>query len=107
VPQSVAYHRGFGSFGPQLGVQRCDHLATRNTLLFAWKNLSGVRLARHLAWLPVRVAYTVLNGRLDFFRALVCAAGLARQALAARRALGVGRAAWTVRQELFFRRFQW
>ena len=30
-------------------------LACRNTLIFAWKNLSGRRLLAHLAWLPVRL----------------------------------------------------
>ncbi len=39
VPESVAYHRGFGSFGPAFGEDGCDRLAARNTLLFAWKNL--------------------------------------------------------------------
>ena len=41
VPGSVAYHRGFGTFGPALGRGGCDRLAIRNSLLFAWKNLSG------------------------------------------------------------------
>ena len=49
VPESLAYHRGFGSFGPAFGASGCDRLALRNTLLFAWKNLGGRRLAAHLA----------------------------------------------------------
>ena len=59
VPESVAYHRGFGSFGPAFGRAGCDRLAARNSLIFAWKNLSGRRLAGHLAWLPIRVAYAL------------------------------------------------
>ena len=31
VPESVAFHQGFGTFEPQLGKGRCDELASRNT----------------------------------------------------------------------------
>ena len=61
VPESVAYHRGFGSFGPALGESGCDRLALRNTLLFAWKNLAGTRLAAHLAWVPARLAHAAAS----------------------------------------------
>ena len=56
VPESVAYHQGFGTFEPQLGKGRCDQLASRNTLIFMWKNTSGARLLAHFLWLPVRLA---------------------------------------------------
>ena len=49
VPESVAFHQGFGTFEPQLGKGRCDELASRNTLIFMWKNTSGARLLAHLA----------------------------------------------------------
>ena len=55
VPESVAYHQGFGTFEPQLGKARCDELASRNTLIFMWKNTSGARLLAHFLWLPVRL----------------------------------------------------
>ena len=51
-PRSVAYHRGFGTFGPELGIDRCNALAIRNSFLFAWKNLRGFRLLAHLFWVP-------------------------------------------------------
>jgi GT2 family glycosyltransferase len=107
VPASVAYHRGFGSFGPAFGVSGCDRLATRNSLLFAWKNLSGRRLAGHLGWLPVRVAHALARGRLAFAGALVEAMGRLGTVRAARRAGAVGRGSWGIRQEAFFRRFEW
>src|SRR5206468_3980661 len=56
-PGSVAYHRGFGTFGPELGRATCDRLAIRNSFLFAWKNLRGTRLAAHLCWIPPRLLY--------------------------------------------------
>jgi hypothetical protein len=106
VPDSVAYHRGFGSFGPAFGRGGCDRLAARNTLLFAWKNLGGLRLAGHLAWLPVRLARSLASGRPDFARALVAAVARLGRALKGRRGQSVGRDGWTSRQEAFFRRFQ-
>ena len=105
VPESVAYHRGFGSFGPAFGASGCDRLATRNTLIFAWKNLAGRRLAAHLAWLPVRVGVALGSGRLGFVRALGDAVGRLGAVRAARRRQAVGRGDWLGRQEAFFRRF--
>jgi GT2 family glycosyltransferase len=107
VPTSVAYHRGFASFGPAFGAAGCDRLAARNSLLFAWKNLSGSRLAAHLAWLPVRLAYALAAGRVTFLRAAFEAVLRLRGALAARRALAVGERGWAIRQEAFFQRFEW
>ena len=106
-PRSVAYHRGFGSFGPELGIDRCDALAIRNSFLFAWKNLRGFRLVAHLCWVPVRLGYWLLRGRIDL--AVSLAAAVRRFAAVGpawqRRAAGEG--SWIARQEAFFRRFQW
>jgi GT2 family glycosyltransferase len=107
VPESLAYHRGFGSFGPAFGRAGCDRLALRNSLIFAWKNLSGRRLAGHLAWLPVRLAHALARGRLALISALFEAAARLGPVLRARQALGVGRGAWSARQEAFFRQFRW
>jgi GT2 family glycosyltransferase len=107
VPESVAYHRGFGSFEPAFGRDGCDRLAARNTLLFAWKNLSGRRLAAHLAWLPVRLAYALATGRRHFTAALVEALVRLREVRDARRRLAVGRGGWSARQEAYFRQFRW
>ena len=105
VPESVAYHKGFGSFGPAFGREGCDRLATRNTLLFAWKNLSGPRLAGHLAWLPARLAFALASRRGSFAMALVEALGRLREVFTSRRTLAVGRDGWTAQQEAFFERF--
>ena len=105
VPESVAYHKGFGSFGPAFGAKGCDQLATRNTLIFAWKNLGGARLVGHLAWLPIRTLFAVGSGRFGFVRALAGAIGMIRPVLAARRRWAVGLGDWVERQEAFFQRF--
>lgn len=107
VPEAVAYHRGFGSFGPAFGRAGCDRLAARNSLIFAWKNLSGRRLAGHLAWLPLRLAHATALGRTAFTGAFVEAIAMIKPVLAARKALAVGQGSWSTRQESFFRRFQW
>ena len=107
VPSSVAYHRGLASFGPAFGRSGCDRLAARNSLIFAWKNLSGARLAAHLAWLPLRVLHALALRRGAFAVALVEALARLRPVATARRALAVGQGTWTTRQEAFFQRFAW
>jgi GT2 family glycosyltransferase len=107
VPESVAYHRGFGSFGPAYGQDGCDRLAARTSLYFAWKNLTGRRLAAHLAWLPVRLAYAAAACRPAFIQALWDALWHLPQVQSSRRALAVGHRGWSVRQESFFRQFEW
>jgi N-acetylglucosaminyl-diphospho-decaprenol L-rhamnosyltransferase len=106
-PRSVAYHRGFGTFGSELGLNQCDRLAIRNSLLFAWKNLAGARLATHLCWLPVRLWYWLLRGRLDFAMCMLSALALMSKVRSARRLLAVGQGSWVQRQEAFFQRFEW
>jgi GT2 family glycosyltransferase len=103
VPESVAYHKGFATFAPELGEDRCDGLAIRNTLIFAWKNLKGRRLASHLAWLTVRLA----RGGSAFRRAFVEAVSRWPEVSRARRTLHAGAVGWVDRQEAFFRRFEW
>jgi GT2 family glycosyltransferase len=109
VPGSVAYHRGFGTFATAFGRAGCDRLAARNTLIFAWKNLGGVRLAVHLAWLPMRLAHALATRRRTFAMAFVEAVARLGPTLAARRALiaSLGRKGWSARQEAFFRQFRW
>ena len=107
VPSSVAYHRGFGSFEPAFGRRGCDRLAARNSLLFAWKNLSGRRLAAHLAWLPARLAHAAATRRGTFAVALLDALARLGHVWSARRLLAVGQEGWWTRQEAFFRRFRW
>jgi GT2 family glycosyltransferase len=107
VPESVAYHRGFGTFEAELGMARSDRMARRNTLIFVWKNTAGARLLAHLCWLPVRLGAALVRGRLDFAAAMVDAVRLLGRVLEARRELAVGGPGWIARQEAFYRRFRW
>ena len=106
-PRSVAYHRGFGTFGPELGHSRCDRLAIRNSLVFAWKNLAGARLAAHFCWLPVRLSYWLLRGRIQNMLCVLSALALWGQIRSARTLMAVGEGSWIERQEAFFQRFEW
>ena len=107
VPESIAFHRGFGSFAPAFGILGCDRLALRNTLLFSWKNLAGARLSRHCLWLPIRLLHALFLGRVGAVSAMLSALFHLRSALTRRRLQGVGIGDWTERQEAFFRRFEW
>jgi GT2 family glycosyltransferase len=107
VPESVTYHRGFGTFEAEVGLDRSSRLAQRNTLIFMWKNTSGGRLLAHLCWLPVRLGTALVRGRFDFAAAVVEAFGRLGRVLEARRALAVGGPGWIARQEAFYRRFRW
>ncbi len=107
VPESVAYHKGFGSFGPSFGASGCDRLAIRNTLLFTWKNIAGFRLLQHACWLLVRSIHAILTFRLGFLSALASAVARFREAHRTRRHLRVGRHGWIKRQEEFFLQYHW
>lgn len=107
VPESLAYHHGFGTFDAELGSARSDRLARRNTLIFMWKNTAGPRLLQHLLWLSVRLMAALARGRFDAAAAMIEAAARLDQVLRARRAMAVGGADWIVRQEAFYRRFRW
>jgi GT2 family glycosyltransferase len=106
-PRSVAYHRGFGTFGPELGQTTCDRLAIRNSFLFAWKNLRGTRLAAHLCWIPPRLVYWLLRGRVDLAMSLFSAWRLRDAISCSAQALALGQGLQIERQEAFFQRFRW
>jgi GT2 family glycosyltransferase len=106
-PRSVAYHRGMATFGPALGPDRCDSLTIRNSFLFAWKNLSGRRFTEQLWWVPARLAYWLMCGRMTAARGLLSALSRWPEVHRARQKMAVGQGSWTLRQEAFFRRFQW
>ncbi len=105
VPESLAYHQGAASFGPAFGDSGCDRLALRNSILFAWKNLSGRPLIEHLAWLPVRLARGLVQRRRDVWIALKEALQRLGPALQSRTQRAVGRDGWGTRQTAFFQEF--
>jgi GT2 family glycosyltransferase len=107
VPESVAYHQGFASFEPEFGRAGCEHLAARNSLLFAWKNLTGRKLFEHLAWLPARLAYAVARRRSTFLAAFRDACSAVPNVLAQRRLRPIADHEWARRQDAYFRQFRW
>jgi len=60
VPESVAWHRGAASFGPEFGDAGCLRLAYRNTLLFQWRHIKHpAHRLRQAAATPLRLAADV------------------------------------------------
>jgi N-acetylglucosaminyl-diphospho-decaprenol L-rhamnosyltransferase len=107
VPESVACHWGFGTFESELGLTRSQWLASRNTVIFMWKNTAGARLLAHGLWLPIRLVAALVRGRPGFALAVFSALRQLRAIVASRRERDVGRSNWTERQEAFYRRFSW
>lgn len=107
VPESVAFHKGFGSFADAFGADGCDRLAIRNSLIFAWKNLRGRRLLAHVAWLPVRLSRSLALGRLGFARSFADALARLSNVLESRRAQSPRHAELVQRQEAYFHQFRW
>ena len=107
VPESVAYHQGFGTFEPQLGKGRCDRAGQPQYLdLHVEEHERGPALAPLSAGCRSGSRYALLRGRLSFASGLFAA--LCRVVACWRPgALAVGQGGWVERQEAFFRRFQW
>ncbi len=69
VPEAVAYHKGQTTFAAKFGSRGIRELDIRNALLFAWKNLhESQHMARHLAFLAVRLAVALAMGQTVFLR---------------------------------------
>lgn len=89
VPEAVVWHRGMATYRKVFGEAGCDRLATRNTLLFQWKNLRHPwHWLKHLLWLPLRLIYDLLRAmwapkerKLEFWRAFLGAVPRIRQAV--------------------------
>lgn len=110
VPKSKAWHKGFGSFGPEFGEKTCDRLALRNTLLFTWRNIRGIRLLRHLIWLGPRFVHSVLFRDGELLKAAREALKIMRQQnleIPYHLRCELPASDYTKRQEDFFRRFSW
>jgi GT2 family glycosyltransferase len=109
VPEAVSFHLGMGTFGPVLGLEACDRLALRNTLLFQWKNLRHpLNRTRQAAGLAVRLAAEVCRAPWASPTRrwpLLCAMREAASRWRSVRSSGVGMAGASGRELEFFRRF--
>jgi GT2 family glycosyltransferase len=71
-PRSVVYHMGQASFKKAYSDLKRETLAYRNTFLFMWKNFHGIGFwATHLFFLPLRMVWMLLRGRVGFILGLV------------------------------------
>jgi GT2 family glycosyltransferase len=67
-PSSVVYHMGQASFKKAYSNLQRETLAYRNTFLFMWKNFhnSWFFWIQHLFFLPLRILWALINGRIGF-----------------------------------------
>jgi GT2 family glycosyltransferase len=86
-PRCVVVHHGSYSAKRSMSERRKYLVETRNHFLFIWKNITDRALfARHLAWLPLRVAAAPFHGRRMLAAGFLAALGRAGEALRRRRA---------------------
>jgi GT2 family glycosyltransferase len=86
-PRCVVYHLGSHSARRAMSERRKYLVETRNHFLFVWKNITDrALLARHLAWLPLRIAAAPFHGRRMLAAGFVAALLRAGAALRRRRA---------------------
>jgi GT2 family glycosyltransferase len=110
VPSSKAWHKGFASFEPAFGRKGCDRLALRNTLIFTWRNIRGIRLARHFLWLGPRLVHSTMFRKGELVKALCEALGIARKRSLKKSPVWGPNLPYPEhkrRQEDFFQRFSW
>jgi GT2 family glycosyltransferase len=70
-PKSIIYHKGYGSFKAVFRDKQIYMVVFRNSLLFTWKNVLDFRiLLSFYFWLPLRMAFFIITGRLFFLRGL-------------------------------------
>lgn len=74
-PRSIVYHIGQASFKKKYGAAGISVMAHRNNFIFMWKNFKGPGFwIAHIFFLPFRLIYSLLRGRVDlvqgFFQAL-------------------------------------
>lgn len=85
-PKSLIYHMGQASFKKAFGSRKIMELAHRNTFLFMWKNIQDLRIwVLHILWLPVRMVYSLLSGKIEFVAGFLKALPKIKEAIAKRK----------------------
>jgi GT2 family glycosyltransferase len=74
-PKSQVYHNHETTNISVFGQKKMQLMASRNQILFVWKNIRGRRLLEHFLWLPYHLIFTTIRSQgiflLAFFQALV------------------------------------
>ena len=84
-PKSLIYHMGQASFKKVFGSKKIMELAHRNTFLFMWKNIDDpLILLKHIAWLPFRLIYSLITGKVEFMSGFLKSIIRLRQAVCRR-----------------------
>lgn len=70
-PRSQVYHHHETTNSTVFGQKKIQIMATRNQILFVWKNIRGPRLLQHFLWLPYHLIFTNFRTKGVFMQALV------------------------------------
>ena len=70
-PRSQVYHNHETTNISVFGQRRLETMAMRNQIIFAWKNIRGVKLLQHFLWLPYHLTLTTFRTKGVFLTALL------------------------------------
>jgi GT2 family glycosyltransferase len=81
-PRSVIYHYTHTTIGRSYNRKYIELIALRNRYLLVWKNITDwAYLLQHLAYIPVRLGWSLLNGNLTQFLSFFYALKSLRKAI--------------------------
>ena len=84
-PKSLIYHMGQASFKKAFGSRKIMEFAHRNTFLFMWKNVDDIHIwFKHILWLPIRLLYSLLTGKIEFITGFLKALSKLKEATSRR-----------------------
>jgi len=74
-PKSQVFHNHETTNVSVFGKKKMETMATRNQILFVWKNIRGHRLLQHFIWLPYHLILTTIRTQgvflIAFFQAIL------------------------------------
>jgi GT2 family glycosyltransferase len=70
-PNSRVFHHHETTNLTVFGRRQMDLMASRNQILFVWKNIRGRRLIEHFLWLPYHLFFTSIKTKGIFFLAFI------------------------------------
>ncbi len=73
-PRSQVFHNHETTNVSVFGQRKMQLMASRNQILFVWKNIKGLKLLQHLIWLPYHLTFTTFRTQgiflLAFYQAI-------------------------------------
>ena len=70
-PKSQVYHNHETTNVTAFGKRKMELMASRNQILFVWKNIRGRQLLEHFLWLPYHLIFTTVRTKGIFLKAFI------------------------------------